>query len=175
MGRDARELTAGASLLGIGALALWQGSDLELGTLRQMGPGMLPRVLAVSVGLCGVAIGLRSLWQTAPQVAGAVSSDAAAASDDRAAPSVVAARSVWGSLRAPVFLVLAATVFGLCVRPLGLVIASPLAIVISTLASPETKRLESLWFALGMTAFCIVLFWTLLKLPIPVAPWLIGY
>ena len=162
MGRDPRELTAGACLLGIGALALWQGSDLELGTLRQMGPGMLPRVLAVAVGACGIAIGGRSLLHPAPQVAGAT-------------PSVEAPRSLWGSLRAPVFLVLAATVFGLCVRPLGLVIASPLAIVISTLASPETKRLESLWFALGMTAFCVVLFWTLLKLPIPVAPWLIGY
>jgi hypothetical protein len=120
---------------------------------------MLPRVLAVAVGLCGIAIGLR---HPAASAAGAV-------------PSVEASRSIWSSLRAPVFLVLAATVFGLCVRPLGLVIASPLAIVISTLASPETKRLESLWFALGMTAFCIVLFWTLLKLPIPVAPWLIGY
>ena len=162
MSRDPRELTAGACLLGIAAIALWQGSDLELGTLRQMGPGMLPRVLAVLVGLCGVAIGVRSLLHAAPQVAGA-------------APSVEAARSVWGALRAPLFLVLAATVFGLCVRPLGLVIASPLAIVISTWASPETKRLESLLFALGMTAFCLVLFWTLLKLPIPVAPWLIGY
>jgi putative tricarboxylic transport membrane protein len=162
MSRDPRELTAGACLLGIAAIALWQGSDLDPGTLRQMGPGMLPRVLAVLVGLCGVAIGLRSLWQVAPQAAGA-------------APGVEPARGTWSALRAPVFLVLAATVFGLCVRPLGLVIASPLAIVISTLASPETKRLESLWFALGMTAFCVVLFWTLLGLPIPVAPWLIGY
>jgi hypothetical protein len=168
MGRDPRELTAGASLLGIAAIALWQGSDLELGTLRQMGPGMLPRVLAVAVGVCGIAIGVRSLLQAAPQAAGAAVAESAAASGE-------AARSAWSSLRAPVFLVLAATVFGLSVRPLGLVIASPLAIVISTWASPETKRLESLWFALGMTAFCIVLFWTLLKLPIPVAPWLIGY
>jgi hypothetical protein len=171
MSRDPRELTAGASLLGIAAIALWQGFDLEPGSLRQMGPGMLPRVLAVAVGLCGIAISLRSLRQAAPQ---APAPQVGAASDG-VAVSVPAARSVWGSLRAPVFLVLAAVVFGLCVRPLGLVIASPLAIVISTLASTETKRLESLWFALGMTAFCIVLFWTLLKLPIPVAPWLIGY
>jgi putative tricarboxylic transport membrane protein len=173
MGRDPRELTAGASLLGIAALALWQGSDLEPGTLRQMGPGMLPRVLAVLVGLCGVAIGVRALRHTPPQAAG--NGVTGAAAGDGATPGAEAARSVWGSLRAPLFLVLAATVFGLCVRPLGLVIASPLAIVISTWASPETKRLESLWFALGMTAFCVVLFWTLLKLPIPVAPWLIGY
>jgi putative tricarboxylic transport membrane protein len=159
MGRDPRELSAGACLLGIAAVATWQGYDLELGTLRQMGPGMLPRVLAVLVGLCGAAIGLRSFFQpgSAPAVA------------------TGGARGAWAAWRPSVFLLLATLVFGLSVRPLGLVVAAPLAIVISTLASPETKRLESLWFALGMTAFCLVLFKRLLSLPIPVAPWLIGY
>jgi putative tricarboxylic transport membrane protein len=159
MGRDPRELSAGACLLGIAAVATWQGSSLELGTLRQMGPGMLPRVLAVLVGLCGGAIGLRSFFQSG---AGA------------AVPSG-ATRGAWAAWRPSVFLTAAAVVFGLSVRPLGLVVAAPLAIIISTLASPETKRRESLLFALGMTTFCLVLFKRMLGLPIPVAPWLIGY
>jgi hypothetical protein len=159
MGRDPRELSAGACLLGIAALAIWQGHGLELGTLRQMGPGMLPRVLAVLVGMCGLALGLRSFLQpgTGP------------------AAATAGARSIWAAWRPSVLLLLATLVFGLSVRPLGLVVAAPLAILLSTLASPETKRLESLWFALGMTAFCLVLFKRLLSLPIPVAPWLIGY
>jgi putative tricarboxylic transport membrane protein len=159
MARDSRDLSAGACLLGIAAVATWQGSGLDLGTLRQMGPGMLPRVLAVLVGVCGGAIGARSLLHPQQQ--------------EPEAPG--AARGVWLALRAPVFLMLAATVFGLSVRPLGLVVAAPLAIFVSTLASPETRRWESLWFALGMTAFCIVLFRRMLGLSIPVAPWLIGY
>jgi hypothetical protein len=158
MPRPTRDLSAGACLLGIAAVATWQGSGLELGTLRQMGPGMLPRVLAVLVGLCGGVLGVRSLVQAG----------AAAETPRPGAP-------VWRVLRAPVFLLLAAVVFGLCVRPLGLVVAAPLAILCAAWASPESKRRESLWFALGMTSFCVVLFRRLLSLPIPVAPWLIGY
>jgi putative tricarboxylic transport membrane protein len=159
MGRDTRDLSAGACLLGIAAVATWQGSDLELGTLRQMGPGMLPRVLAVLVGLCGVALGLRSFLQ----------------SGSSAAVAMGGTGGTWAALRPSVFLVAAAVAFGLSVRPLGLVVAAPLAILLSTLASPESRRIESLWFALGMTTFCVVLFRRLLSLPIPVAPWLIGY
>ena len=36
MGRVSRDLGAGACLLGIAAVASWQGAGLELGTLRQM-------------------------------------------------------------------------------------------------------------------------------------------
>lgn len=159
MGRDTRELSAGACLLGIAAVAIWQGSDLELGTLRQMGPGMVPRVLAVLVALSGVVIGLRSFLQPGPS----------------APVAAGVARGAWATWRPTVFLVAAAVAFGLSVRPLGLVVAAPLAIVLCTLASPESRRRESLWFALGMTTFCLVLFKRLLSLPIPVAPWLIGY
>jgi Tripartite tricarboxylate transporter TctB family len=159
MGRVSRDLSAGACLLGIAAVATWQGSNLELGTLRQMGPGMVPRALAVAVGICGGVLGVRSLVQ--PEATPAETAGPAA--------------SLWHGLRAPVYLVAAATVFGLSVRPLGLAVAAPLAILISTWASPESKRRESLWFALGMTTFCVVLFKRLLGLPIPVAPWLIGY
>jgi len=159
MGPDSRDLSAAACLLGIAVVATWQGSGLELGSLRQMGPGMLPRVLAVLVGVCGGALGVRSLLQPvraqaqAPQLSG----------------------GIWRALRAPFYLLVAATAFGLSVRPLGLVVAAPLAIVVSTWASPETRRRESLWFALGMTAFCVVLFRSMLGLAIPVAPWLVGY
>jgi hypothetical protein len=164
MARDPRELSAGACLLGIAAVATWQGASLELGTLRQMGPGMVPRVLAVLLGLCGGAIGLRSFLQPSFLQPSA-----------KSAEPVAAARGAWAAWRPSVFLVAAAVVFGLSVRPLGLVVAAPLAIVLSTLASPESRRRESLWFALGMTTFCLVLFKRMLGLPIPVAPWLVGY
>jgi putative tricarboxylic transport membrane protein len=166
MGRVSRDLGAGACLLGIAAVASWQGAGLELGTLRQMGPGMFPRLIALLVGVCGGVLGLRS-WLRAssespakpqPEVAGA-------AGDARR-------QRVW---RAPLCLLLAATVFGLSVRPLGLVVATPLSLLLAALASPDSRRKQSLWFALGMTVFCVLLFRKLLTLPIPLAPWLLGY
>ena len=39
----------------------------------------------------------------------------------------------------------------------------------------RTLLLSSLIFAIGMTIFCVTLFRYALTLPIPVAPWLIGY
>jgi len=170
MGRVSRDLGAGLCLLGISLLAIWQGSDLELGTLRQMGPGMMPRVLAVLLGVCAVSLGVRSLTERSAQPA---------------TPPVVASlpgvAALWGPLRAPVCLLAAAGAFGLTVRPLGLIVAAPLGVLLSMAAHADASRgerrwlFESLAFALGLTLFCVLLFRTLLSLPMPVAPWLIGY
>jgi hypothetical protein len=61
------------------------------------------------------------------------------------------------------------------VRPLGLVVAGPLAIVIGAFASDEVRWKETLLFGAVMTLFCIGLFKFALGLPIPLAPWLLGY
>jgi putative tricarboxylic transport membrane protein len=166
MGRVSRDLGAGACLLGLAAVASWQSAGLELGTLRQMGPGMFPRVLAVLVGVCGGALGLRSWLQTEP------SEPSDAQPEEVSAPRRASGARIW---RAPLCLLLAATVFGLSVRPLGLVVATPLSLLLASLASPDSRLKQSLWFALGMTVFCVLLFRQLLSLPIPLAPWLIGY
>ena len=75
----------------------------------------------------------------------------------------------------PLFVLGALVVFGLAVRPLGLAVAGPLAIVISALASDEVRWGETILFGVLMTAFCIGLFKFALGLPIPLAPWLLGY
>jgi hypothetical protein len=66
-------------------------------------------------------------------------------------------------------------IFGLLIRPLGLAVAGPLLVIVGALASEESRWFEVMLFALGMTLFCVVLFKHLLSLPIPLAPWLIGY
>jgi putative tricarboxylic transport membrane protein len=168
--RGSRDLSSGLCLLGLAAVASVRGADLPLGTLRQIGPGLVPRVLALLVGVCGAALSVRGVWGVNQTVA----PDAAVLGTASAA----AARSASGwhdSVRAPLCLLGAASAFGLLVRPLGLVVAGPLAILLATLASREAKWLESLLFAFGMTFCSVVLFRYLLSLPLPVAPWLIGY
>jgi putative tricarboxylic transport membrane protein len=148
--RAPTEAAAGAFLVAIGAFALWQSADLTAGRLGQIGPGMLPRALAVATMLCGAAM-----------IAGAMT-------------GAGAALERW-ALRGPLFILGAAVAFGLAVRPLGLAVAGPLAIIIGAFASAETKLVETVIFGIVMTAFCIVLFKLMLGLPIPVAPWLLGY
>jgi len=145
-----RDVIAGLILLVIAAVAAWQGSALTVGTPRHIGPGMVPIVLSAFIALIGVVlvgIGVR---------------------EGRAH------RDRW-PLRGPVFILGAAVVFGLAIRPLGLAVAGPLLVVVGALASEETRFFEVTLFAAGMTIFCVVLFKYLLSLPIPLAPWLIGY
>lgn len=145
-----QDFVGGLVLVAIAAFALWQSSELAVGSLGAMGPGMLPRSLAVLLGLLGAVLAGSALLQ----------------------PGEVLHR--W-SLRGMVFVFGAVVAFGFAVRPWGLAVAGPLAVIISGFASEETRWLETIVFGLVMTAFCIGLFKYALGLPIPLAPWLLGY
>ncbi len=148
--KSPQDTAAGLFLIALALFALWQGADLPGGTLNQMGPGLLPRALGAITGLCGVAVLIQSFRTGNTPL-------------DR-----------W-TLRGPICILGAAVAFGLTVRPLGLALAGPLAVIICSFASHETRLVETTIFGLVMTAFCVALFKFALGLPIPVAPWLVGY
>jgi len=145
-----QDAVAGLALIALAAFALWLGAGLDIGSLRQIGPGMVPRAVAVLVAVCGLVVLVNACREPGAGL-------------DR-----------W-SLRGPVFILGGAVAFALAVRPLGLAVAGPIAVVIGSFASRETRLVESLIFGAVMTAVCIGLFKYLLSLPIPVAPWLINY
>jgi putative tricarboxylic transport membrane protein len=148
--RAPQDLAAGLFLIGLGAFALWQNADLDRGTLRVFGPGMMPTILSWACIVAGAAVGIGALVWDGPKLE----------------------RWTW---RGPLFILGAAIAFGLTVRPLGMSVATPLAVMLCAFASSESKFGESLIFAVVITAFCLGLFRFMLGLPIPVAPWLIGY
>ena len=148
-------------LIALGAGAYWASSNLNMGTLRALGPGMLPRSLAVIVIALGAILMLNSLRSDGP------------------------ALERW-SIRGLVFVLLGTGLFALTIRgtdipgpldfpALGLIVAGPLVAIVSAFADPETKWVEVFIFAAAMTAFCAGLFKFALGLPIPLAPWLLGY
>jgi putative tricarboxylic transport membrane protein len=145
-----QNLLAGLLLILVAAVASFQASTLSFGTLRHIGPGMVPLTLAGFLALVGVA--LIATWLRGERNG----------------------TGRW-PLRGPLFILGAAVVFGLTVRPLGLAVAGPLLVIVAAFASHETRWVEIIVFAAGMTVFCLGLFKYLLTLPIPVAPWLIGY
>jgi hypothetical protein len=155
-----RERLAGLSLVGLGLLALWAGSDLPLSSESGASSGLLPRFLSVII----VGLGLIQLYLS-------WSEPGASTGEWRLRRMV--------PVIAAVFL-FAITVRGYVVGPihipeLGLLVATPLAVVISGLAAKDAKLPELLIFAAVLTAFCIGLFRFALGLSLPVAPWLIGY
>ena len=154
--RAPQSLAGGSLLIALAALALWLTRDLDQGTLNAMGPAMLPRWLAIGVGLSGLALLAFAFIKEGD------------------------ALERWG-LRGPVFVIGAIVAFALTIRPfsfggglatpgLGLLFAGPLAIILGGYATPEARLRDLVLLALSLTPFCMVLFGDLLNLPIPVFP-----
>ncbi len=141
--RAPQDLLGGSSLVALALFALWASKDLGVGRLRAVGPGMLPRVIAMLVGLAGVALVAASLVKEGDPL------------------------GRW-SVRAPLFVCLGAVGFALTIRSPGLVVAGPLVALVSGAASRETRFKELVVFAIAITAFCIALFRYALHLPIPI-------
>lgn len=144
------ELFAGLFLLALAALSLYGTINLHVGDLSRMGPGMMPVIASTAVGLFGlVLIGLSFITEgPAPER--------------------------W-DLRSIVFVFGAVVVFAVTIRDLGLIVAGPLAMLISSLADRETRLVEIIPFAVALTLASALLFKWLLGLPIPLAPFLIDY
>jgi putative tricarboxylic transport membrane protein len=143
-----QDFLGGLAVIAVAVFAYWMARNLPAGAAGGIGPGSLPKALAALLGGLGVILLLNSIH------------------------SESLAR--W-SVRGPLFVLGALVVFGLAVRPLGLAVAGPLAIAAAAFGSSEVRWRETLVYGLAMTAFCVGLFKFALGLPIPLAPWLLGY
>ncbi|HVL74069.1 MAG TPA: tripartite tricarboxylate transporter TctB family protein [Beijerinckiaceae bacterium] len=141
--RSPQGFVAGLGLIGLGLFAIWASSELSQGTLRAMGPAMMPRWLAIGVVLSGLALVALAVFK----------------------PGEALQR--W-SLRGPLLVCAAIVAFALTIRVVGLAVAGPLAMIIGGFATPEVRWRELVIFTAVMTAFCVLLFRYMLKLPIPI-------
>jgi len=72
--------------------------------------------------------------------------------------------------RGPLFITAATIIFAIAVRPLGLIIASYVSLVISANATRDVRWVEALVWCAVLTAFCSVLFPYGLNLPLQLWP-----
>jgi putative tricarboxylic transport membrane protein len=72
--------------------------------------------------------------------------------------------------RGPVFITGATLIFAVTIRPLGLVLASFVSLVVSATATHEVRWVETMLWAIVLTAFCSVLFPYGLNLPLQLWP-----
>jgi hypothetical protein len=141
--RAPQSFVSGIALVALALFAFWAISNLPQGTLGAMGPAMLPRWLAIAVGLCGAALVFMSFVKDGEPL------------------------ERW-RLRGPVLVCVAILCFAMTIRLFGLAIAGPLALMISGLSTDETRPKELVIFAVVMTAFCIGLFRYALNQPMPI-------
>ena len=138
-----QDVGAGIFLVLISLFFVWQAWGLPLGTLRAMGPGMLPMSIAVIMGTGGVLLAIMALITGGPALTNL-------------------------HVRGLFFVLGGLVLFGFTVRWLGLIVAGPLAMIFASFATEEVRPVEATIFAVVMTAFCIGLFKYALGLPIPV-------
>jgi putative tricarboxylic transport membrane protein len=148
--RSPQDFAAGLFLLAIAGVGYFGAWDLKTGTLGGMGPGLLPKVVAVLVAGFGALLVIEAFVTEGHPL------------------------ERW-SLRGPFFVLGAAVVFALTIRDWGLVVAGPLAVLLAACADKGVRAAEIVVFAIVLTVFCTVLFKFLLRLPIPLAPWYLGY
>lgn len=148
--KSPQDLIAGIVVMAIAAAAFALGWPLSFGSLDGVGPGLMPRAFAVLLGALGAALAVSAFVMPGSAIGG------------------VAWRGL-GCLLAAIIL------FAFTVRPLGLAVAAPLTMLVSALASADTRWAETIVFSILLTLFCIGLFKYALNLPVPLAPWLLGY
>lgn len=149
-GGIARDVIAGLFLIAVAVGAFFGTTDLSFGEGSTIGPGLMPRGVALLLGGVGVLV-------TALGFLG-----------DRQPIGAVA-------LRGPIFVLGSVVLFAASIRTLGLAFAGPLAVIVSALADRDSRPLEVIAFAVVLTVLCIGLFKFALRLPIPLAPMLLGY
>lgn len=139
------DLAFGALLIVVGAIAWMLIVDLPVGTATSMGPGYVPRGLALMIATFGIVQCARAY------LAAHVSFPATA-------------------LR-PILLVGASVAsFALLLRVAGLAVTAAAVVIIAGYAASDVRLRENLLLAVGMAVFAVALFIFGLGLPIPVWP-----
>jgi hypothetical protein len=141
--RNPKDFWTGLIYLFVGSGALIISRDYDMGTAVKMGPAYFPTILSVLLMGIGVISVLRSFLKSGTPI------------------GVVA----WKGL----LLIVASTLlFGVIVRGAGLLIALPLLVIVSALASTRFSWKTSLLEAAGITVFCIFIFLKGLGVPLPI-------
>lgn len=157
--RSPYDLAGGLFLLALAVLGFAGGFGLPTGSPSSIGSGMVPKAVAVMVGVLGVALMVVAFLTEGDQL------------------------ERW-HLRGPVFVLGGVIVFAMLIRgstldfgvgsvtipPLGLIVAGPLVVIISSLGSSETRPKEIAVFSVVLTLAAGLLFKEMLSLPIPYDP-----
>ena len=142
---DLQDLLFGLFLVAVATGTLVATRNLTVGHAADMGPGYMPRVVALALMAFGVFFTGRGLWRAGPGIAPV-------------------------QLR-PLLAILASVgVFALTAERLGLAIASVAAVMLASFATREGRLVETVAFAVVLSGAAVLLFVKLLGLPIPIWP-----
>jgi len=141
-----RDFWAGVAFGGFGLfMAVYAALNYQLGTAVRMGPGYFPAGVGGIVALLGLVLAVRAVRVEGPPLP----------------------RFAWR----PILFVLAGGIaYGYLLKPLGLVLATVLAVVITAAGGYEFRLRESLLLSVALAIFSVAVFVYGLGLPFPLWP-----
>jgi hypothetical protein len=150
-----KSVLLGAFFLCVAVVAVFVCSGYQMGTPRNMGPGLFPMALGLLLAFLSVILIVRGV------LAG-----------DEAVPTF--------ALRPTVFVLGGGLLFALLLRPAGMIVAIIAAVIVSSFASKQLGLLPRSLLAVGLAIGCAVIFVGFLGQAIPLvgpltrglAPWI---
>jgi hypothetical protein len=148
-GINVKDLLGGGLVLLLGLGAALQASQYDLGSLRRMGPGYFPLALGVILAVTGALIMLASL-RTA------------------IVPVLARRRPEW---RGWICICASMVAFAIMGTYGGLLPATFACVFIAALGDRKNTLGASAALAAAMTLVCLIVFWWLLKVNLPLFEW----
>ena len=140
--RNAKDFWAGVMYLAIGLAAIFIARDYGMGTATKMGPAYFPVVLGGLLALIGVASVVRSFLTKGEPIGGF-------------------------ALKGILFVCGGTVLFAALLRGAGVVPALMALALVSAYGSIKFRLGTSLALAVGLTAFCVLVFIKGLGIPLP--------
>lgn len=131
--KNQQDMGCGAIFVALGALCLYLGRDYRFGSLAAVGPGFMPKTAAVILIGIGLVLCLKALFGAAGP-------------------------KIWIPLKATVLILGACLLFALTLRPLGLVVATLLTVVVARVAHRPFNAWRSLLLGLAIALVMTALF-----------------
>jgi putative tricarboxylic transport membrane protein len=143
--RAPKDFWAGLMFLAFGVGFAWVAQNYQMGTSVRMGPAYFPTVLGGLLAILGIAILIQSFISTGPPVAKFY-------------------------FRPLVLIVVAVVLFGILLKPLGLVLSVAVLVGLGAFGGFEFKTKEVAILYVLLAIFSVLVFVKGLGLPIPVWP-----
>ena len=144
--RDTQDLVGGLALTALGLFAAYYAHEhYEIGNLRRMGPGFFPVSLGLTLAMLGILVALPAWFRQGPVI-----------------------QPAWKTLG---LVTLSLVVFSLTLKTLGLIVATSLSVLLSSIPDRGIQWKNRWLLCIGVSVVTYLIFIMGLGMLLPLWPW----